>query len=159
MMGIDKSIQLEPSVKKDEDFVNIVLKDETLTFAEKTLSIKRIDDEETIAYKDDIIVASSDLTMATDGTGPLAIKVFRELGDGDLFDPKRVLLVADHTFPASNERVALLQVMLRNFAFEKGAYYTEGNICHQYLLDVFDVPGSECRYPYLSPLFLYTNRF
>jgi len=141
IMGIDKSIQLEPRVKKDEDFVNKVLKDETLTFAEKILTIKRVDEEKEIAYKDDIIVASPDLTMATDGTGPLAIKVFRELGDGDLFDPKRVLLVTDHTFPASNERVALLQKMLRNFAFEKGAYYTEGNICHQYLLDVFDVPG------------------
>ena len=141
VIGIYKSIQLEPSVKKDEDFVKKILSDDSLTFAEKILSLKRIDEERKIAVKDEIIVASPDMTMATDGTGPLAIEVFNELGGGELFNPNRVLLVSDHTFPASNEKVALLQHGMRKFAFEKGAHYTEGNICHQYLFDVFDIPG------------------
>ena len=79
--------------------------------------------------------------MATDGTGPLAVKIFNEMGAEKIFDPKRVLLVADHTFPASNERVSAMQKLMREFAFKHGVYYTESNICHQYLLDVFDVPG------------------
>lgn len=141
IIGIYKSIQMKPAAKKDEEFVKKVLSDDSLTYAEKILSLKRIDEDEKIGVKNEIIVAAPDFTMATDGTGPLAIDIFNELGGGDVFDPNRVLLVSDHTFPPSNEKVSLLQLKMRKFAFERGIHYTEGNICHQYLFEVFDVPG------------------
>ncbi|MCP8304948.1 MAG: 3-isopropylmalate dehydratase large subunit [archaeon] len=125
----------------DKDFQDKILADQGLTFAEKILSIKRCDESGKVASTDDMIVAQVDLAMAHDGTAPLAIKVLGELGIEKVWDSNKVILHIDHTYPASSEQIADFHSIMRKFAMEQGCHIQEGNICHQYMLEHFVVPG------------------
>lgn len=118
-----------------------ILEDEGLTFAEKLLSIKRIDEPSQVAHAGNLVVGKADLSMATDGTGPLAIKVFGDMGADKLWNPEKVLLVIDHTYPASSDAIASLHKLMREFATKQGCALHEGSICHQYMLERYDSPG------------------
>lgn len=138
-----------------------ILKDNSLTFAEKALSIKSALDASALntssssssasnTIKDsslkplragDIAIVSVDLAMAQDSTGPLAIKSLREMRIDKLYDPSKVLLVIDHTFPAADEKVANLHAMIREFAAEQGCMLVEGSISHQHILEYLASPG------------------
>jgi 3-isopropylmalate/(R)-2-methylmalate dehydratase large subunit len=50
----------------------------------------------------DITVVNVDLAMAQDSTDPLAISSLNEMRVDGVFDPSKVLLVIDHTFPAAD---------------------------------------------------------
>ncbi len=89
----------------------------------------------------EITVLSADMAMAQDSTGPLAIKVFEEMGVGKVWDPSRIHLVIDHTYPASDEKVAKLHILMREFAKKHGVRLVEGSISHQHLLESHVVPG------------------
>ncbi len=83
----------------------------------------------------DIVVADIDVAMAHDGTAPLAIKAFREMGGKKVWDPTRIVLVIDHVVPSASEGTSELHEMMREFAAEQNLrhfYYGEG-ICHQLL--------------------------
>jgi len=45
----------------------------------------------------DLVIAKLDALMGQDGTSPLAIKVFEELGGEKVVNADRVLLVMDHS--------------------------------------------------------------
>jgi len=124
-----------------KDFQDKVLADQGLTFSEKILSLKRSDKPGKVALVNDIIVAKVDLAMAHDGTAPLAIKVLEELGIKKIWDSKKVILHIDHTYPASSEQIANFHSIMRKFAIAQGCHIQEGNICHQYMLEKFVVPG------------------
>jgi 3-isopropylmalate/(R)-2-methylmalate dehydratase large subunit len=124
-----------------KDFTNKILDDQGLTFSEKILSIKRVDEPKKRSLANDIIVSNVDIAMSQDGTTPLAIKVLHELGVKRVWDPKKVVLVIDHTYPASSEQVANFHSVMRRFAREQGCHIHEGSICHQYMLEKFIVPG------------------
>ncbi len=124
-----------------KDFQNKVLADEGLTFSEKILSLKRSDEPGKIALANEIMVAKVDLAMAHDGTAPLAIKVLEELGIKKVWDNNKVILHIDHTYPASSEQIANFHSIMRKFAKAQGCDIQEGNICHQYMLENFVVPG------------------
>jgi 3-isopropylmalate/(R)-2-methylmalate dehydratase large subunit len=79
--------------------------------------------------------------MAQDSTGPLAIRSLNEMGVDRLFDPSKVLLVIDHTFPAADEKVANLHAIMREFASKHGCILVEGSISHQYILEYLALPG------------------
>ena len=119
----------------------IILRDDSLTFSEKILSIRRVDDPGLKTSPGDFVVVPVDLTLATDGTAPLAIKVFREMGGGRVWDPKRIVLNIDHTYPAAAEPIANLHQTMRRFAKEQRVELQEGNICHQYVLEKYASPG------------------
>ncbi|MCP8311443.1 MAG: 3-isopropylmalate dehydratase large subunit [Candidatus Methylarchaceae archaeon HK02M1] len=125
----------------DRDFQDKILADQGLTFTEKILSIKRCDESRKVASTDDIIVTQVDLAMAHDGTAPLAIKVLGELGIKRVWDSNKVILHIDHTYPSSSEQIADFHSIMRRFAMEQGCHIQEGNICHQYMLEHFVVPG------------------
>ena len=125
----------------NKDFLDEVIADRSLTFAEKILSIKRCDEFGKIASTDEIIVAKVDLAMAHDGTAPLAIKVLKELGIKKVWDNDKIILHIDHTYPASSEQIADFHSIMRKFAIEQKCRIQEGNICHQYMLEHFVVPG------------------
>jgi len=83
----------------------------------------------------DHVVASVDLAMATDGSGPLAIELFNQMDPECIWDPQKILMVLDHYVPCPNDKVSGLHDMIRNFhnsgrceLFDLG----EG-ICHQLL--------------------------
>jgi 3-isopropylmalate/(R)-2-methylmalate dehydratase large subunit len=123
------------------------LEDSSLTFAEKAISIKSL----TLKNKQgevskpsmagDIAIVDVDLAMAQDSTGPLAIRSLNEMRVNKLFNPSRVLLVIDHTFPAADEKVANLHAMMRGFASKHSCMLVEGSISHQHILEYLAVPG------------------
>ncbi|NMA52151.1 MAG: 3-isopropylmalate dehydratase large subunit, partial [Peptococcaceae bacterium] len=63
------------------------------TIIEKILS--NHSDQE--AYANDIVVARVDYVMGQDGTSPLAIKAFEDMGGREVFDPDKVAFVIDHS--------------------------------------------------------------
>ncbi|HZB16831.1 MAG TPA: aconitase/3-isopropylmalate dehydratase large subunit family protein [Nitrososphaeraceae archaeon] len=124
-----------------------ILEDSSLTFAEKAISIKSL----TLKNKQgevskpsmagDIAIVDVDLAMAQDSTGPLAIRSLNEMRVNKLFNPSRVLLVIDHTFPAADEKVANLHAMMRGFASKHSCMLVEGSISHQHILEYLAIPG------------------
>ncbi len=117
-----------------------ILNDDSLTFAEKIISI-RAEGGERVHHPEEITVLPADMAMAQDSTGPLAIKVFGEMGVSKVWDPPRIHLVIDHTFPAADEKVANLHHLMRDFAKKHGVRLVEGSISHQHLLENHIVPG------------------
>src|SRR5215203_1551298 len=124
-----------------------ILEDSSLTFAEKAISIKSL----TLKNKQgevskpsmagDIAIVDVDLAMAQDSTGPLAIRSLNEMRVNKLFNPSRVLLVIDHTFPAADEKVANLHAMMRGFVSKHNCMLVEGSISHQHILEHLATPG------------------
>lgn len=80
----------------------------------------------------ELVVAEVDFMMGQDGTSPLAIKAFRELGGEKVRDPSRVALVIDHSAPSPLEGVSNLHAMMRAFAAEQevGIYDVGCGVCH-----------------------------
>jgi 3-isopropylmalate/(R)-2-methylmalate dehydratase large subunit len=136
-------LQLTSDITKD------ILEDNSLTFAEKALSMKSVDPPSNTSkglrlkhlMAGDIAIISVDLAMAQDSTGPLAIKSLKEMRIDKLHDPSKVLLVIDHTFPAADEKVANLHAMMREFAADQGCMLVEGSISHQHILEYLASPG------------------
>ena len=117
-----------------------ILSDSSLTFAEKIISLRAEGGEKT-RHSGEITVIPADMAMAQDSTGPLAIKVFGEMGVPKVWDPSRIHLAIDHSFPAPDEKVANLHHLMRDFAKKHGVRLVEGSISHQHLLENHVVPG------------------
>lgn len=138
------------SLQQHEEMRNLphiknVLDDNSLTFAEKIISIKNVETygkkSTTISRSGDIVVVDVNLAMAQDSTGPLAIRSLNEMGIDSLHDPSKALLVIDHTFPAADEKVANLHAMMREFASKHNCMLVEGSISHQHILEYLAAPG------------------
>ena len=80
----------------------------------------------------ELVVAEVDFMMGQDGTSPLAIGAFRELGGEHVLDPSRVALVIDHSAPSPLEGVSNLHDMMRSFAAEQGVKIFDigCGVCH-----------------------------
>lgn len=92
----------------------------------------------------EIILVDLDFMMGQDGTSPLAIKVFKEMGGKKVFDPSKIALVIDHSSPSPNHGVSQLHDMMRKFARETGVilYDIGDGVCHQLLPEMGHVvPG------------------
>lgn len=83
----------------------------------------------------EIVLVNLDFMMGQDGTSPLAIKVFKEMGGTKVFDPEKVALVIDHSSPSPNHGVSQLHDIMRKFARETGVilYDIGEGVCHQLL--------------------------
>lgn len=88
-------------------------------------------------YAGDIAIVHVDGCMATDATGPFALKAFQDMGGTKPWDAHRVALVLDHATPAPNERIANLHKLLRDFAAETGCHFYDvgAGICHQLMVE------------------------
>lgn len=84
-------------------------------------------------YAGDIAVARVDLVMGQDGTSPLAIRAFEDMGGKAVFDPEKVKFVIDHSSPSPNEGVSALHKLMREFSGDKGfrLYDIGEGVCHQ----------------------------
>ncbi|MFL6502948.1 MAG: aconitase/3-isopropylmalate dehydratase large subunit family protein [Nitrososphaera sp.] len=149
-----QDIALQPTTS---DSTLEILKNNSLTFAEKALSIKSVQDASYLSSSassnatnssllkqlnaGDIAIVAVDLAMAQDSTGPLAIKSLKEMRIDKIQDPSKVLLIIDHTFPAADEKVANLHAMMREFAANQGCMLVEGSISHQHILEYLASPG------------------
>ena len=66
-----------------------------------------------------------DLVMANDITAPIAITEFERIGVTKVFDPERVVLVADHFVPNKDIPSAEQAKLMREFARKQGVVYFE----------------------------------
>jgi len=108
------------------------------TIAEKIIS------EHTGAdvHPDDIVVARVDLAMVQDGTGPLAVDEFVEMGFDCLKAPNSILFI-DHASPSPRKELSNAQKQLRDFSKRTGATLSDigEGISHQILIERYAKPG------------------
>ena len=93
----------------------------------------------------DFVMVRCDVVMANDLGGPLAARELARMSDR-VFDPEKIVLVADHFMPAKDTRSAELQKTLKDWARAQGvAFYDQGRggIEHTVLVEEgWIVPGS-----------------
>lgn len=79
----------------------------------------------------EIVLAQVDATMSHDANRPLALEVFQRMGGERVFDPRRVIQLLDHHYPALGEANAIMHQKMREFCKEQGSVLYEGEgICH-----------------------------
>lgn len=75
----------------------------------------------------DIVMVRVDAVMANDVSGPVAFRQMEKMGARRVFDPGKVVMVADHFVPAKDARSAALQKRLKEWALDQGVtYYDQG---------------------------------
>jgi 3-isopropylmalate/(R)-2-methylmalate dehydratase large subunit len=75
----------------------------------------------------DVVLIRCDLVMANDVSGPVAFRAMAKMGATKVFDPAKVVMVADHFMPAKDARSAELQKSLKEWSDAQGVtYYGQG---------------------------------
>lgn len=110
-----------------------------LTLAEKLLSAKSGKQ----VHAGEITIVDVDVVAVQDGTGPLAIDQFRELGAGKLASPESTYLFIDHAAPSPRAELSNAHKTMRAFADETGAHLSEicRGVIHQRLVESAVKPG------------------
>lgn len=113
-----------------------------LTLAEKILLAHTDADE---VCPGDIVMVRCDVVMANDVSGSVAFREMERMGAKKVFDPTKIVMVADHFMPAKDAKSAELQRVLKNWSREQGvAFYDQGRggIEHAVMVeDGWVVPG------------------
>ena len=93
-----------------------------------------------------IVMVRCDLVFANDVSGPVAFRAMEKMGATEVFDPAKIVMVADHFAPAKDERSAILQQRLKEWSKRFGVTFYDqgrGGIEHAVLVeDGWIVPGS-----------------
>ncbi len=75
----------------------------------------------------EVVLVRCDVVMANDVSGPVAFRAMRKMGAERVFDPSKVVMVADHFMPAKDARSAGLQKSLKDWSDAQGVtYYGQG---------------------------------
>ncbi len=106
-----------------------------LTISEKILSAKSADQRE--ARAGDTVVCTADLVLGTDGSAPMAIDYFEQMGGTSLAHPERVVFSLDHYAPPSTAATARFHDRIRAFSVRTGARVIEvgQGISHQIVVE------------------------
>lgn len=109
------------------------------TLAEKIISMHC--GKEVIAG--DIVVSGIDICLLQDGTGPLAVRVWRELGTGKLANPNKTVIFLDHACPSPRRELSNDHKFLREFSSQTGCVLKDigEGVCHQVICEEFVRPG------------------
>ncbi|MCP1101847.1 3-isopropylmalate/(R)-2-methylmalate dehydratase large subunit [Aequitasia blattaphilus] len=85
------------------------------------------------------------LAGAHDVTAPIAIDMFRKIGVDKVFDPEKVVFVADHIYPASTEKARNNVWVMSDFAKEFGIrlYQRGEGVIHQLIYEKHCVQPGE----------------
>ena len=110
-----------------------------LTLAEKLLSAKSGKE----VHAGEIAIVDVDVVAVQDGTGPLAIEQFHELGAGELASPRSTYLFIDHAAPSPRAELSNAHKTMRTFAEETGANLSDicRGVIHQRLVESAVRPG------------------
>lgn len=111
------------------------------TISEKILSAK----SGTNSRAGDVVVCEVDLLMATDGSMPMTIDYFEQMGGDQVAAPDRIMVAMDHYSPAPNRQTATLHDRIRTFAGPRGlkVFAVGDGIGHQLALETGRaVPGN-----------------
>ncbi len=105
------------------------------TLAEKILASHAAGDTSSL-HPGDLIEAGVDLVLANDVTAPIAIREFSKLGVERVFDPEKVVLVADHFTPNKDIRSAEQCSVMRRFAHAQDIshHYSVGRMGIEHVL-------------------------
>jgi 3-isopropylmalate/(R)-2-methylmalate dehydratase large subunit len=108
------------------------------TLAEKILSEKSGAD----ANAGDIVTAKVDVVFVQDGTGPLAVRKFEEVGVHNNA-PLRSIIFLDHASPSPARELSNDHSLLRNFTKKNGGLLCEigEGVCHQLIAEFHANPG------------------
>ena len=94
----------------------------------------------------DVVMVRCDVVMTNDISGPMAFRTMERMGVERVFDPAKVVVVADHFVPAKDVRSAQLMKLIAEWSQAQGVTFYEqgrGGIEHQVLAeDGWIVPGS-----------------
>jgi 3-isopropylmalate/(R)-2-methylmalate dehydratase large subunit len=94
----------------------------------------------------DVVMVRCDVVMANDVTGPVAFRQMEKMGVDEVFDPAKVVMVADHFMPAKDARSAELQRRLKEWSRTQGVTFYDqgrGGIEHTLLCEEgWIVPGA-----------------
>lgn len=85
-----------------------------------------------------IVSVRCDLVLANDVSGPVAFTAMEKMGAERVFDPAKVVMVADHFMPAKDIRSAVLQKRLREWSHRQGVRFFDqgrGGIEHAVLIE------------------------
>jgi 3-isopropylmalate/(R)-2-methylmalate dehydratase large subunit len=84
----------------------------------------------------DLVEVAVDVVLANDITAPIAIREFAKLGVDRVFDPSRVVLVADHFVPNKDIKSAEQCRVMRDFAHAQGLthHYDVGRMGIEHVL-------------------------
>jgi len=85
----------------------------------------------------DIAICDIDLVVGTDGSGPMAIDYFEQMGGARLFDPSRVFFSLDHYAPPTTPQTRAFHDRIRTFAERHGAtvFAVGDGISHQLIVE------------------------
>jgi 3-isopropylmalate/(R)-2-methylmalate dehydratase large subunit len=88
------------------------------------------------------IIARVDVSMAPEGTGPLAIKQLLTLKEKPA-NPAKTIFFIDHAAPSPTKQTANAHIFLRNFAKRTGSNLSEvgEGVCHQRVVESHISPG------------------
>jgi 3-isopropylmalate/(R)-2-methylmalate dehydratase large subunit len=103
------------------------------TISEKILSRKSRQD----ACVGDLVICEVDVAMGTDGSVPMAIDFFRQMGGTRVFDPERIVFVLDHYACRLQPEAGDLHVLIKEFAVQHGitVYDAGEGISHQIMME------------------------
>jgi len=87
-----------------------------LTLIEKILAVHT--DSKKVS-PGELINARVDLILANDITAPIAIREFRRIGVDKVFDPKKIVMVADHFVPNKDITSAENAKLMRDFCYQQ----------------------------------------
>ena len=93
----------------------------------------------------DYVDSPIDFVFGHEGSAPLALQIFNQIGVQRVFDPNKVGIVIDHYSPSPTEKVSELHVMLREFVrkYRCKLFDVGEGICHQVIPEGgFARPGS-----------------
>jgi 3-isopropylmalate/(R)-2-methylmalate dehydratase large subunit len=94
----------------------------------------------------DFVMVACDVVMANDLGGPHAARELVKMGVDRVFDPEKVVIVADHLMPAKDVQAAELLKTLKEWCDRQGVTYYDqgrGGIEHTVLIEEgWVVPGS-----------------
>jgi 3-isopropylmalate/(R)-2-methylmalate dehydratase large subunit len=91
----------------------------------------------------DIVVASVDVCLTQDGTGPLAIRQLQKIKLEKAAQPDKTVLFLDHASPSPRKELSNDHMTLRDFAKKTGAVISEigEGVCHQVINEAYVRPG------------------
>ena len=104
------------------------------TISEKILSRTSGQD----ARAGDLVICAVDCAMGTDGSAPMAIDYFEQMGGTEVFDPERIIFVMDHYAASTGTKTTTLHEQMRAFVHQYGIVMHEAGdgISHQLMAEM-----------------------